>query len=103
MAYPERDPAYHAVNKVRYRWFFTRVNPVGPPIELDVQGGNAMTLIPPHDAPLPKVDPPPRLRYAGPLPASLVVGEEYMLTLRVEHADVPSQGHEVARKVTIKP
>ena len=95
-AYPERDPAYHAVNKVRYRWFFTRVNPVGPPIEPDVQGGNGMTLIPPHDTPLPKVAPPPRLRYTGALPASLIVGQEYMLTLRVEHADMPPGSRGVA-------
>lgn len=102
-AYPDRDPAYHKVNKVRYRWFFTRLNPAGPRIELDVQGGNAMTLIPPHDDPPPKVDPPPRLRYAGPLPAALVVNQQYMLTLRVEHADNPDQGHEMSRTVTILP
>jgi hypothetical protein len=102
-AYPERDPAYHALNKVRYRWFFTRISPAGPPIELDVQFGNGMTLIPPHDAPASKVDPPPRLRYTGALPGSLVVNQQYRLTLRVEHADEPHQGHEISRTVTIKP
>jgi hypothetical protein len=100
-AYPEPDPAYHAVNKLRYRWFFTRLNPPGAPVELDVQGGDAMTLIPPHDTPLPKVDPPPRLRYSGPLPASLVVGQQYTLTLRVEHRDDPAQGHTMTRTVTV--
>jgi len=103
--YPERDPNYHATNKVRYRWFFRRIAPAGPVLELDVQGGNAMTLIPPHPAsaapPLPKVDPPPRLRYSGALPAAVVVGQQYSVTLRVEHADTPAQGHEVSRTVTI--
>jgi len=101
-AFPAIDPNYHAVNKVQYRWFFTRITPVGPPIELAVQGGLAMTLIPPHDAPPPKVDPPPRLRYTGVLPAALVVDQKYTLTLRVEHADFPAQGHEATRTVTIK-
>jgi hypothetical protein len=101
-SYPELDPAYHKVNKVRYRWFFTRLNPAGPRIELDVQGGNAMTLIPPRNDP-PKVDPPPRLRYVGLLPAALVVNQQYTLTLRVEHADFPDQGHEMSRTVTILP
>lgn len=96
-SYPERDPAYHAVNKVRYRWLFRRVAPPGPEIELDVLGGNAMTLIPPSDT----VNPPPRLRYAGPLPGALVVGQQYTLTLRVEHADTPAQGHSVSRTVMI--
>lgn len=99
--YPEPDAAYHAVNKLRYRWFFTRLNPPGAPIELDVQGDNAMTLIPPHDTPLPKVDPPPRLRYAGPLPAALVAGQQYTLALRVEHKDDGAQGHTATRVVTI--
>lgn len=105
LEYAERDPIYHAVNKVRYRWIFRRINLAGPPIELEVQGGNAMRLIPPHAAsavpPVPKVDPPPRLRYTGALPAALVVGQQYKLTLRVEHASVPAQRHEVSRNVTI--
>jgi hypothetical protein len=101
-SFEERDPAYHKVNKVRYRWFFTRLNPAGLRIELDVQGGNAMTLIQPRNDP-PKVDPPPRLRYVGPLPAALVVNQQYTLTLRVEHADFPDQGHEMSRTVTILP
>jgi len=100
-AYPEPDPTYHAVNKLRYRWFFTRVNPPGAPVELDVAGGTAMTLIPPHDTPLPKVDPPARLRYSGPLPAALVVGQQYSVSLRVEHLDDAAQGHTVTRTVTI--
>ncbi len=99
--YPEPDPLYHAVNKLRYRWFFARVAPPGAPIELDVQGGIGMTLIPPHDSPLPKVDPPPRLRYSGPLPAALAVGQQYLLTLRVELSDDPAQAHTAARMVTI--
>lgn len=100
-AYPNLNPVYHAVNKLRYRWFFTRLNPPGAPLELDVAGGGAMILIPPHDAPLPKVEPPARLRYAGPLPAALVVGQLYTLALRVEHVDDVTQGHTVTRTVTI--
>lgn len=102
-SYPEPNPIYHALNKVRYRWFFRRITPTGAPIDLDVQGGNAMTLIPPHDTPLPAVAPPARLRYSGALPAALVVGQEYTVTLRVEHADTPTQGHEVSHTVTIAP
>lgn len=105
--YPEPDPNYHAINKVRYRWFFRRIAPAGPPLELDVQGGAAMTLIPPHPAsvapPVPKVDPPPRLRYRGALPAAVVVGQQYRVTLRVEHADTAALGHEVSRTVMIVP
>ena len=101
VAWPQPDPAYHAVNKLRYRWFFTRLNSPGAPIELDVQGGSAMTLIPPHATPLPKVDPPPRLRYSGPLPPALVVGQQYTLSLRVEYADDPAQAHTASRTVTI--
>jgi hypothetical protein len=93
--YTERDPAYAAVNKVRYRWFFTGINPPGARIELDVQGGNAMVLVPPaSDGEL------PRLRYSGGLPPGVVAGQ-YLVTLRVEHADNAAQGHEVARLVTI--
>ena len=94
--YPERDPAYTAVNKVRYRWFFTRVNPPGARIELDVQGGNAMVLVPPASN-----SEVPRLRYSGALPPGVVVGQQYVVTLRVEHADDATQGHEVARTVMI--
>jgi hypothetical protein len=95
-AYPEPNPAYHAVNKLRYRWLFTRVNPPGAPIELDVQGGNVMTLVPPaSNSEL------PRLRYAGTLPAAVVVGQQYTVTLRVEHLDNPAQGHAASRTVTI--
>ncbi len=68
--YPERDPAYAAVNKVRYRWFFTGINPPRARIELDVQGGNAMVLVPPaSDGEL------PRLRYSGGLPPGVAAGQ----------------------------
>ena len=50
---------------------------------------------------MPKVDPPARLRYAGPLPAALVVGQQYTVTLRVEHMDDETQGHTATRTVTI--
>ena len=94
--YAERDPAYAAVNKVRYRWFFTRVNPPGARIELDVQGGNAMVLVPPaSNGEL------PRLRYSGGLPSAVVVGQQYVVTLRVEHADDATLGHEATRTVMI--
>ena len=94
--YPERDPAYAAVNKVRYRWFFTRVNPPGARVELDVQGGNAMVLVPPTSG-----GELPRLRYSGGLPPTVVVGQQYVVTLRVEFADNAGLGHEVARTVMI--
>ena len=94
--YPERDPAYAAVNKVRYRWFFARVNPPGARMELDVQGGNAMVLVPPAGN-----SEVPRLRYSGALPPGVVVGQQYVVTLRVEFADDAGQGHEVARTVMI--
>jgi hypothetical protein len=93
--YPERDPAYAAVNKVRYRWFFTGINPPRARIELDVQGGNAMVLVPPASG-----GELPRLRYSGGLPPGVVAGQ-YVVTLRVEHADNAAQGHEVARMVMI--
>ena len=91
------DPNYHAVNKVRYRWFFQRVSPVGPAIELDVQGGNALRLIAPSNT----VVPPPRLRFIGALPAVLVIGAAYNITLRVEHRDHSALGHQVTRTVTM--
>lgn len=94
--YPERDTAYAAVNKVRYRWFFTRVNPPGARVELDVQGGNAMVLVPPASG-----GEVPRLRYSGALPPAVVVGQQYVVTLRVEYADDAAQGHETARTVTV--
>jgi hypothetical protein len=94
--YPERDSAYAAVNKVRYRWFFTGINPPGARIELDVQGGNAMVLVPPASN-----GEVPRLRYSGGLPAGVVVGQQYVVTLRVEHAANAAQGHEVTRTVMI--
>jgi hypothetical protein len=95
--YLEPDPNYHAVNKVRYRWFFQRVSPVGPVIELDVQGGSALRLIAPSNT----VAPPPRLRFVGTLPAALVTGAAYTVTLRIEHQDNGALGHQVARVVTI--
>ncbi len=103
--YPERDPAYHAVNKLHYRWSFQRLAGADAPIHLGAQAENVMVLIPPHRAlqnpAVPQVDPPPRLRYKGPLPAALVAGQQYTVTLRVEHIDNPAQGHAVSRTVTI--
>lgn len=90
------DPNYHAVNKIRYRWFFQRVSPVGAAIELDVQGHNALRLIPPNSsAQL------PRLRFIGELPAALITGTAYNVTLRVEHRDNSALGHQMTRMVTI--
>ena len=95
--YVEPDPNYHAVNKVRYRWFLQRVSPVGPVMELDVQSGNALRLIAPSNTVLP----PPRLRYIGAMPAALVIGAAYSVTLRVEHHDHSALGHQVTRVVTM--
>jgi hypothetical protein len=96
-SYPQPDPVYHAINKVRYRWLFRRVAPPGPEIELALPNMSALTLIPPSDT----VAPPPRLRYTGPLPAELVVGQQYMVILRVDHSDVPTKAHTTTRTVTI--
>jgi hypothetical protein len=93
--YSEPDPNYHAVNQVRYRWFFQRVSPVGPVIELDVQGGNALRLQPPSGTL------PSRLRFMGALPAALVTGAAYTVRLRVEYQDNSALGHQVARVVTL--
>lgn len=89
----EPNPTYRSVNKLRYLWRFT---PSGAP------AGRASGQLEPTEAQWKFVPPKaddgthpdlPLLRYAGPLPAGLGTGA-YTLTLRVEHADTPAQGHE---------
>lgn len=90
------SPEYHALNKIRYRWLFRRVgDPPSATIELDLQGGNALSLLEGE------ASKPSRLHYNGSLPGSLISGADYLVTLRVEHADDVSIGHEVTRTVTL--
>ncbi len=92
------NPQYHAVNKIRYRWFFRHVDdPPGLGTELDLEGGDALQLVPPDD----DVE-FPRLRYTGDLPHSLIRGERYTVTLRVENKDDDTEGHQISRTVTIQ-
>lgn len=90
------DPVYQAVNRVRYRWIFRRVSPAGGPIELNTQNGAALRLLP-SDGTVPVS----RLRYTGTLPGTLVVGQAYTVTLRVEDLQNSAVGHEVTRTVTV--
>lgn len=90
------NPEYHAVNKLRYRWLFRRVgDPPGAQIELDLQNGAALALLPGDSSR------PARLRFTGSLPGSLVVGASYVVTLRVEHLDDGGIAHAVARTVLL--
>ena len=96
----EPNPAYRTLNKLRYVW---RLAPSGAPAgraagRLEPAEGQ-WTFVPPRadDGTRPDV---PLLRYRGPLPAGLGSGA-YVLTLRVEHADAPAQGHEQLIAVTL--
>jgi hypothetical protein len=97
-AYTDKDPDYHAVNRVQYRWFFRPVaTPPSSNVELDLAGDTLLQLMPPAAA-----DEVPRLRYTGSLPDSLVtVGNSYIVTLRVQELGTAALGHEVSRAVTI--
>ena len=97
--YDGLNPDYHKVNRIRYRWFLRRIGPPpGPLIELDLQDGDALQFIPSSDAPGEEVA---KLRYIGTLPGTVVVGESYNVTLRVEDLDDSTVGHQVTREVTI--
>jgi hypothetical protein len=96
----EPNPNYQGLNKLRYLWRFA---PAGAPAgrhsgQLAPTDGR-WTFVPPKadDGTHPDV---PLLRYAGPLPAGLDTGP-YTLTLRVEHADMPAQGHEQSISVVL--
>jgi hypothetical protein len=97
------DANYQAVNRVRFRW---RFEPPG--------GGAPVAGLPPLAAGEAAIaqfqqqlhfGPPdgghlvPFVRYQGPLPAELVVGNSYRLVLRVEDTNPPHTGHEVSRLV----
>jgi hypothetical protein len=97
-AYTAKNPDYHAVNKVQYRWLFRPVaTPPSSNVELDLAGDTLLQLIPPATS-----GEVPRLRYTGSLPDSLVtVGNSYIVTLRVQELGTNAMGHEVARTVTM--
>lgn len=87
----ELNPDYHAINKLRFRWRFTPSgNPPGRASGELMPAPADWSFVPPANA-----GERARLRYSGPLPAGLGTGA-YVLTLRVEHADRPAQGHEHA-------
>jgi hypothetical protein len=107
----ERNPDYHEVNKIRYRW---RFQPSGPPED---RAGGELVFKPsglPEDRPGELVlneeqmvfgpgatdNDPMVVRYQGSLPSGLGVGK-YTLTLRVEDRDEPTKGHEVSRVVVL--
>jgi hypothetical protein len=96
----DKNPEYHAINKVQYRWFFRlQGTPPSSNVELDLAGDTRLQLIPPaSEGEL------PRLRYTGALPDSLVtVGSNYVVTLRVQEIGNDAMRHEFSRTVTITP
>jgi hypothetical protein len=97
-AYTEKNPDYHAVNKVQVRWFFRpAAAPPSADLELDLAGDTLLRLIPPAAA-----GEVPRLRYTGSLPDSLVtVGSSTVVTLRVHELGNDLMRHQVSRTVTI--
>ncbi len=97
-AYTEKDPEYHTVNRVRYRWFFRpAAAPPASDVELDLGGDSLLQLIPPAAS-----GEVARLRVMGSLPDALVtVGGSYRVTLRVQHRDNDGMRHEVSRVVSI--
>jgi hypothetical protein len=95
--YEGLNPEYHAVNKIRYRWFLQRTHPTpGPEFELDLQAYVATEIIPAASA-----SEASRLRYIGDL-SSVAVGEKYSVRLRVEDKENSSVGHQAVRTVTIE-
>jgi hypothetical protein len=97
-AYTDKNPDYHAINKVQYRWFFRPVaTPPSSNVELDLAGDTLLQLIPPAAS-----GEVPRLRYTGSLPDSLVtVGSSSIVTLRVQEFGNDAIRHEVSRTVAI--
>jgi len=94
--YGGKSERYHAVNALRYRWLLLRVgDPVADTVEVDLRDGDALELFE-ADA-----NRPTRLRFTGTLPGSLIVGDSYEVTLRVEHEDDPSIGDQVTLTVTM--
>lgn len=94
------NPAYHAVNRLRYRWRFA---PSGPP------AGRASAELVPDPAQLafvpagsegPGTPQVPLVRLSGALPAALGTGS-YTLTLRVEDTQNPVLGHETSVPIVL--
>lgn len=90
----ENDATYHEQNKLRYRWRFHNLSNSGPAdilIEEDQlqfhpsDGDNEFAW----------------LGYNGAI-NSLIVGDSYLLTLRVEHLDNPAQAHESTLNITVE-
>jgi hypothetical protein len=96
------NPAYHEINRLRYRWRFA---PAGLPA-----GRAAADLVPsitdlrfvPAGSEGAATPPVPLVRFSGALPSSLGTGS-YTLTLRVEHMDNPARGHEVSIPIVMAP
>jgi hypothetical protein len=94
------NPAYHAVNRLRYRWRFA---PSGPPA-----GRGSAELVPPSaqltfvpaGSEGPQTPLVPLVRLSEALPAALGTGN-YTLTLRVEDTDNPARGHEMSIPVVL--
>lgn len=87
-----KDPDYHALNGIRYRFHFAPAGPADPAKTGSVTPGvDGLTFF--IDADLPYV------RYQGPLPGNLGTGA-YTLTLFVESLD-GAVSHSVSRNVTL--
>ena len=91
------NPDYHAINKLRYRWFLRPQATGGASVEVDHRAGQLLRWLPYDQV----KNLPPRLQYSGVLPAEVVTNTPYQLILRVEHRDNATLGHEVVRKVQI--
>lgn len=92
----ERNPEYHKVNEIRYRW---RFQPSGPP---DDRAGGELALGEEQLAfgPGAGASDPMVLSYQGPLPTALDTGN-YTLTLRVEDMGDPTTGNETSLVVVL--
>ncbi|HKQ72633.1 MAG TPA: hypothetical protein VJ810_02820 [Blastocatellia bacterium] len=91
-------PEYQtAVNRLQYRWLFAPT-PADGRKSAEIKTGLVFDVPgkPPNDA----AGAVPRLRFQGPLPAELGLGN-YKLTLRVERKDNATIGHEVSRDVVL--
>lgn len=91
-------PEYqNAVNQLQYRWLFAPV-PADGRNSAEIKTGLIFDEPgkPPNDA----AGAVPRLRFEGPLPTNLGIGN-YTLKLRVERKDNPNIGHEVSRNVVL--
>jgi hypothetical protein len=98
-AFPDflaEDPIYHDVNRVALRW---RLANLTDPTQPEVEVPQSRLTFHPSDG----SNPLPWLGHDAPLPAAVVTGDTYRVTLRVEDAADPAVGHEVSRDVGIDP